>query len=106
MVFPLNRSTPQPLNLLKVETTRFSDVVGKCGEPETYTVWGKSPNDAQLKRLVAQNRLMTIRRGAGADFGEVGFHEAKSTIYLRFPKSLKRFAGQRIIGIKWDMVEP
>ncbi|MBV9010094.1 MAG: hypothetical protein JO354_13165 [Verrucomicrobia bacterium] len=103
---PLNRSASQGLNLLKVKTARFAEVVERCGEPQTYTVWQKSADDPQLKKLVAQNRIMTIRRGAGADFGEVGFHEAKSTIYLQFPKSLKRFAGQRIIGIKWEHVKP
>jgi hypothetical protein len=101
---PLNR--PTPLNLLKVKSARFAEVVEKCGEPQTYTVWQKSPNDSQLKKLLAQNRIMTVRRGAGADFGEVGFHEAKSTIYLHFPKSLKRYTGQRIVGIKWDLVKP
>ncbi len=91
---------------MNVKTARFAEVVAKCGEPQTYTVWRKRADDPQLKKLLAQNRIMTIRRGTGADFGEVGFHEAKSTIYLQFPKSLKRFAGQRIVGIKWDVVKP
>jgi hypothetical protein len=93
------------MKLMKVKTVRFAEVVEKCGEPETYTMWRNSTDDPQLKKLLAQNRIMTIRRGAGADFGEVGFHEAKSTIYLQFRKSLKTFAGQRIIGIKWELVK-
>jgi hypothetical protein len=93
------------MKLMKVKTARFAEVVEKCGQPETYTLWQKPGDDLQLKKLLAQNRIMTVRRGAGADFGEVGFHKAKSTIYLQFPKSLKRFVGQRIVGIKWDMVQ-
>ena len=93
------------MKLLKVKTARFSEVVEKCGQPQSYTLWLKPASDAQLKKLLGQNRIMTIRRGSGADFGEVGFHKAKSTIYLQFPKSLKRFDRQRIVGIKWDMVK-
>jgi hypothetical protein len=93
------------MKLMKVKTARFAEVVEKCGQPQSYTLWRKPKNDPQIKKLLGQNRIMTIRRGAGADFGEVGFHTAKSTIYLEFPKSLKRFEGQRIVGIKWDMVK-
>lgn len=94
------------MKLMKVKTARFAEVLEKCGPPGSYTLWRKLNDDPQLKKLLAQNRIMTVRRGTGADFGEVGFHEAKSTIYLQFPKSLKRFAGQRIIGIKWELVKP
>lgn len=93
------------MKLLKVKSVRFAEVVQKCGEPLSYTLWRKPADDPQLKKLLAQNRIMTVRRGAGADFGEVGFHKAKSTIYLEFSKSLKRFEGQRIVGIKWDMMK-
>jgi hypothetical protein len=92
------------MKLMKVKTARFAEVVERCREPQSYTLWRKPDDDSQLKKLLAQNRIMTIRRGSGADFGETGFHKAKSTIYLQFPKSLKRFEGQRIVGIKWDMV--
>ena len=93
------------MKLMKVKTVRFAEVIEKSGEPQSYTLWRKPVDDPQLKKLLSQNRIMTIRRGAGADFGEVGFHKAKSTIYLQFPRSLKRFEGQRIVGIKWDMVK-
>ncbi len=93
-----------PMKLLKVRTTRFVTVVEKCGKPTSYTLWQKPKNDRALENLTAKNRIMTIRRGAGAEFGEVGFFRAERTIYLQFPKSLKSFAGQRIIGIKWDLV--
>ncbi len=92
------------MKLLKVKTTRFSEVVETCGRPSSYTLWQKPPKDEKLQKLLEKNQIMTIRKGAGADFGEVGFYKANSTIYLQFPKSLKRFAGNRIIGIKWDLV--
>ncbi len=94
------------MKLMKVKTARFAEVVEKCGGPQSYTLWRQPADDPQLKKLLTQHRIMTIRRGAGADFGEVGFHKAKSTIYLQFPKSLKRFEGQRIVGIKWELVKP
>ncbi len=48
---------------------------------------------------------MTIQRSeSGSDFGCVGLIERKGARYLVFPKSLKRFADQRIVGIKWELV--
>ena len=48
---------------------------------------------------------MTILKSeSGTDFGIVGLKETKDARYLIFPKSLKRFADKRIIGIDWDIV--
>jgi len=48
---------------------------------------------------------MTIQKSeSGTDFGIVGFKERKGATYLVFPKSLKRFADRRIIGIDWGLV--
>ena len=50
--------------------------------------------------------IMTIQRGeSGTEFGAVGFIERPGMIYLEFPKSLKRFADERIVGIKWELVK-
>ena len=49
---------------------------------------------------------MTILKSeSGTDFGLVGFKERKGASYLVFPKSLKRFADTRIVGINWDLVK-
>ncbi len=49
---------------------------------------------------------MTVQRSeGGTEFGCVGFIERKGALYLAFPKSLKRFADQRIVGIKWELVK-
>jgi hypothetical protein len=48
---------------------------------------------------------MTILKSErGTDFGIIGFKESREARYLVFPKSLKRFAEQRIIGIDWALV--
>ena len=92
------------MKLLKVKTARFAELVEKCGEPESYTLWRLPREDPHLKKLVATHHIMTVRNGGGADFGEVGLHERKGAMYLKFPKSLKRFEGKRIVGIKWNLV--
>ena len=47
---------------------------------------------------------MTILKSeSGTDFGMVGFKEKKGATYLVFPKSLKRFADNRVVGIDWSL---
>lgn len=94
------------MKLLKVKTARFADVVEKCGPPEVYTLWLKPAADRRFQMLKKNERIMTISQSeSGVDFGEVGFREKKGVSYLAFPKSLKRFAGKRIVGIKWTLVK-
>jgi len=94
------------MKLLKVKTARFRVVVEKCGGPEVYTLWQKPKADRHFQSLLKNNRVMTIRPSeSGTDFGEVGFKEKKGARYLAFPKSLKRFEGQRIVGIDWALVQ-
>ena len=93
------------MKLLKVKTTRFSQVVEQCGEPEVYTLWQKPAADRHLQSQIKNNRVMTVQKSAsGTDFGIAGFKERKGATYLVFPKSLKRFADNRIVGIDWDVV--
>jgi hypothetical protein len=95
------------MKLLKVKTSRFREVIEKSGRPEVYTLWQKPQTDRRFQTLLKNNRLMTIRPSdAGTDFGMVGFHKGKGARYLSFPKSLKRFDGERIVGIDWGSVEP
>lgn len=94
------------MKLLKVKTARFAGVVGKCGEPEVYTLWTKPTADRRFQMLKRKERIMTIAQsGTGTDFGEVGFREKKGVSYLAFPKPLKRFVCKRIVGIKWSLVK-
>jgi hypothetical protein len=93
------------MKLLKVKTARFSQVVEKCGDPEVYTLWQKPAADRHLQSRIKNNRVMTIQEsGSGIEFGIVGFREKKGATYLVFPKSLKRFADKRIVGVNWALV--
>jgi hypothetical protein len=93
------------MKLLKIKTTRFSQIVEKCGKPQVYTLWQKPSTDRRLQAQIKKSRVMTILKSdSGTDFGIVGFKESKEARYLIFPKSLKRFAEKRIIGIDWALV--
>jgi hypothetical protein len=90
------------MKLLKVKTARFSRLVEKCGKPQVYTLWQKPSADRHLQSQIKNTRVMTVQKSeSGTDFGIVGFKERKGATYLVFPKSLKRFADKRIVGIDW-----
>jgi hypothetical protein len=94
------------MKVLTTKTARFALVVERCGAPQVYTLWQPPKKDRHLQAQLRQTRLMTIQKSAGGvDFGCVGLIERKGALYLRFPKSLKRFADQRIVGIKWELVK-
>jgi hypothetical protein len=93
------------VKLLKVKTARFAEVVDKSGKPEVYTLWQKPSADRHFQSLNKNNRVMTVQKSEGGrDFGLIGFKERKGASYLVFPRSLKRFAEKRIVGINWDLV--
>jgi hypothetical protein len=92
------------------KTVRFTKVVERAGEPHAHTLWLPPDKDPELKRALAGNRVMTIEPGAGSgktDVGHVGFDPKRSPLgqLLIFPKSLQRFAGARVVGIKFDLIE-
>ena len=94
------------MRLLKVKTVRFADVVDAVGEPEPYTLWQKPSSDRHFQSALKNHRVMTVQPSeSGTSFGMVGFKQSKGATYLVFPKSLKRFENQRVVGIKWDLVE-
>ena len=94
------------MKLLKVKTVRFTAVVEKCGRPEVHTLWQKPKADRHFQSLLKNHRIMTIRATeSGTDFGEVGFHQKAGARFLAFPKSLKKFEGNRIVGIDWALVQ-
>jgi hypothetical protein len=93
------------MKVLKTKTTRFAQVVEKCGKPEAYTLWQKPAHDRHLQSQIKNNRVMTIQKSeSGTDFGIADFKERKGATYLIFAKSLKQFGNERIIGINWDSV--
>ena len=93
------------MKLLKIKTARFSQIIESCGNPQVYTLWQKPPADRRLQAQIKKTLVMTILKSeSGTDFGIVGFKESKEARYLIFPKSLKRFAEKRLIGIDWALV--
>jgi hypothetical protein len=93
------------MKLLKIKTARFSQVIESSGKPEVYTLWQKPSADRHLQSQIKNNRVMTILKSeSGTDFGIIGFKGSKEARYLIFPKSLKRFAEKRIVGIDWTLV--
>ena len=93
------------MKLLKTKTARFSQVVENCGKPQVYALWQKPTADRHLQSQIKNNRVVTILKSeSGTDFGIATFKESKEARYLIFPKSLKRFAEKRIIGIDWALV--
>jgi hypothetical protein len=93
------------MKLLKTKTARFSQVIENCGKPQVYTLWQKPSGDRHLQAQIRNNRVMTLLKSeSGTDFGIIGFKESRETRYLIFPRSLKRFADKRIIGVDWALV--
>ncbi len=94
------------MKLLKVKSTRFTAVVEACGPPQVYTLWQPPEKDRHLQGQIRQHRVLSIQRSeSGSEFGCVGLAQRQGAIHLVFPKSLKRFADQRIVGIKWELVK-
>jgi hypothetical protein len=88
-----------------MKTARFSMVVAKAGKPEVHTSWVAPEKDAVLKKALANQRVMTVHVTEGqADFGTVGFQKIGNSQVLLFPKSLRRFADRRVVGIKYDLL--
>ena len=93
------------MKLLKTKTIRFSQIVEEYGQPNVYTLWEKPAADRRFQAQLKNNRVMTILKSeSGTDFGIVSLKESKEARYLIFPKSLKRFADKRIVGIDWALV--
>jgi len=94
------------MKLLKVRTRRFREVIEKSGKPEVYTLWQKPKTDRPFQSFLKNNRVMTIKpTESGTDFGMAGFHPGPAARYLVFPKSVKRFEGERVVGIDWGLLE-
>jgi hypothetical protein len=91
-----------------MKTVRFSQIVEKSGKPDAYILWTDPKKDTEFQRALKQNRVMTVHQetvGAKADYGTVGFDKKKTGELLLFPKSLKRFEGKKVVGVKYDLLE-
>jgi hypothetical protein len=89
-------------------TVRFSKVVEAAGKPIVHLLWVDPAKDATLQKAIKAARVMTVYQQPAptmADFGAVGFDKNVSGQILIFPKSLKQFSDQRVIGVKYDLIE-
>lgn len=87
-------------------TVRFAELVKSGGTPEVHLSWLAPAKDPDLQRAQKQHRLVTVHQHARGprDFGVVGFEPAPDAQFLVFRKSLRTFAGRRVIGIKYEML--
>lgn len=95
------------MELLKVKTARFRDIVAKAGQPEIVTLWQEPKKNPAFQRAQRENRVMSVHQsvtGTKKDFGEVGYLTGANISYLVFPKSLKAFADRRIVGIDYSLL--
>lgn len=91
----------------EVKTVRFSQLVEKCGRPETHLVLVEPTKDRGLQAAVKVQRVLTVTQvtvGTKTDRGEVGFHPGANRQFLIFPKTLRSFAGRTVVGIKYDLL--
>jgi hypothetical protein len=62
--------------------------------------------DKTLQAAIKSDRVMTLyQQSGGTDYGVVGFEQGRSRQFLVFPRPLKPFLGQRIVGIKYELLE-
>ncbi len=89
-------------------TVRLKLVVQACGQPEPVTLWLNPRKDKRFQAAVEANRVLTVTQetvGTKKDFGVVGFHSGQNLGYWIFPKSLRRFAGKRVIGLDYSLLK-
>jgi len=89
-----------------VSTVRFSKVIEACGKPDIHLLLIDPAKDKALQAAIKSDRVMTLYQLSGStDHGVVGFEQGRSRQFLVFPKSLKPFNDQRIVGIKYELLE-
>lgn len=95
--------------MLAMKTVRFSQVIARSGQPEIHTLWTAAEDDREFQTALKEHRVLTVHQetvGSRKDYGEVGFTQDRTGNFLIFPKSLKTFEGRRVVGVKYDLIEP
>jgi hypothetical protein len=88
------------------QTARFRQIVDRCGRPEVHLPLVLPRRDRILRGLERQGRVMTVRQlPRGADFGIVGVYPSHGVQFLIFGRSLRAFAGKRIVGIDYSLLK-
>ena len=93
----------------EVKTVRFTAVVERSGRPRVHAFWTKPERDPEFQRARKAGRVMMLEPGRNgkADVGTVGYDRgpAHGTEVLIFPKSLRPFEGQRVVGVKFELID-
>jgi hypothetical protein len=87
---------------------RFADVIAHAGPPKPHTLWRSPANDRAFQTALKNCRVLTVHQsnvGSKKDYGAVGYEKDPHALFLVFPRSLKRFAGKRIVGIRYDQLQ-
>ena len=103
----LDLSVPPPL-FETMGTIRFSKIVEAAGKPIVHVLWVDPGKDPVLQKAIKSNRVMTIHQEPGekkTDYGTIGFQKNIQGQILIFPNSLKPFASQHVVGVKYDLLE-
>ena len=89
-----------------MSTVRCSKVLEACGKPDIHLLLIDPAKDKTLQAAIKSDRVLTLyQQSGGTDHGVVGFEQGLSRQFLIFPKPLKPFLGQRIVGIKYELLE-
>jgi|NGEPerStandDraft_6_1074524.scaffolds.fasta_scaffold108202_1 hypothetical protein len=101
------RKAAQPKSAPVAKQIRFSELVKKCGRPETVTLWTTPEDNPPFMKAVRENRVLTLLlkpHGNHPDVGEIAFHQRPNALYLVFARSLPEESGARVVGIKYDLL--
>jgi hypothetical protein len=96
------------MEVTNVKQVRFAKILEAGGKPEAYLAFSDPEKDPGFMRAAKESRVVTIKQEPTSkhkDFGIVGYVKEKYATYLLFPKSLREFDGQRVIGIDYSILE-
>jgi hypothetical protein len=91
-----------------MKTARFAAVVEAAGKPDTHLLLVSPEKDKALQAAIKTHRVMTVHQelvGNKADHGTVGFVPGRARQLLIFPRSIFKFNGMHIVGIKYDLLK-
>jgi len=96
------------MDVSNVKQVRFGKILEAGGKPEAYLAFSDPDKDPSFMRAAKESRVVTIKQEPTSkhkDFGIVGYVKEKYATYLIFPKSLREFDGQRVIGIDYSILQ-
>jgi hypothetical protein len=89
-----------------MKTMRFASVVAQAGKPDVHLSLVDPTKDATLQKALKAHRVMTIHQSRGStDYGTIGYEKTPTSQILIFPKSLRKYAEAKIVGVKYDLFD-